>query len=109
MRITISEPARAKLEKALAWILIAIIVICVVIVIVNLTKKAPRLPSNPRPDRPTTQSSATTTPSRSGPYYQNCDEAHKDGRWDIPEGDPAYRRELDKNHDGVACESRKPG
>jgi hypothetical protein len=48
-------------------------------------------------------------PSRPAVYYKNCAEAHADGRWNIPEGDPAYRRELDNNHDGIACESRKPG
>ena len=42
-------------------------------------------------------------------HYKNCDEAHADRRSDIPEGDPAYRPALDKNHDGIACESRKPG
>jgi Excalibur calcium-binding domain len=42
-------------------------------------------------------------------YYKNCAEAHADGRYDIPEGDPTYRPELDKDHNGIACESRKPG
>jgi hypothetical protein len=32
-----------------------------------------------------------------------------DGRWNIPADDPAYRPALDKNHDGIACVSRKPG
>jgi hypothetical protein len=41
-------------------------------------------------------------------YYKTCAEAHADGRWDIPEGDPAYRPGLDKDHNGVACESRDP-
>ena len=36
-------------------------------------------------------------------------EARADGRYDIPEGDPAYRPELDKDHNGIACESRKLG
>ena len=48
------------------------------------------------------------TPSRPAVYYKNCAEAHADGRWNIPEGDPAYRPALDKNHDGIACESREP-
>ena len=42
-------------------------------------------------------------------YYKNCAEAHADGRYDIPAGDPAYRPELDKDHNGIAYESRKPG
>ena len=47
-------------------------------------------------------------PSRPAVYYKNCAEAHVDGRWNIPEGDPAYRPALDKDHNGVACESREP-
>jgi len=42
-------------------------------------------------------------------YYNNCAEAHADGRHVIPEGDPAYRPEPNKDHNGIACESRKPG
>lgn len=39
-------------------------------------------------------------------YFKNCTEAHAAGRYDIPSSDPAYRRALDGNHDGIACESR---
>lgn len=39
------------------------------------------------------------------PPYANCTEAHKDGRYDIPQGDPAYRSKLDRDGDGIACES----
>jgi hypothetical protein len=83
--------------------LIAVIVVCVVIVVLALAKQGP---STPRTN-PTTGFSITT-PSRPTVYYKNCAEAHADGRWDIPEGDPAYRPELDKDHNGIACESRKP-
>jgi hypothetical protein len=41
-------------------------------------------------------------------YYKNCAEVHADGRYDIPEGEPAYRPELDTDHNGIACESGKP-
>ena len=41
--------------------------------------------------------------------HKNCAEAHAEGRYDIPEGDPAYQPELDKDQSGIACESRKPG
>nr|WP_244890206.1 excalibur calcium-binding domain-containing protein [Mycobacterium lentiflavum] len=58
--------------------------------------------------RVATTTAAAPSPSTT-PIYRNCDEAHKDGRWDIPKGDPAYRPELDHNGDGIACESRKPG
>lgn len=39
-----------------------------------------------------------------GPYA-NCTEAHQDGRWDIPKGDPDYWSRGDRDGDGIACES----
>jgi hypothetical protein len=94
--------ARDKLAHVVAGLLIAVIVICVVIVVLALMKQGP---STTRPNYPTSRFS-TTTPSRPAVYYKNCAEAHADGRWNIPADDPAYRPALDKNHDGVACESR---
>lgn len=38
-----------------------------------------------------------------GPY-KNCTEAHKDGRYNIPQGDPDYKSSQDRDGDGVACE-----
>ena len=55
---------------------------------------------------PLPEHSVTTTPSQPPVFYKNCDEAHKDGRWNIPADDPAYRLGLDKDHDGIACSSR---
>jgi hypothetical protein len=40
----------------------------------------------------------------SGPYA-NCTAAHQDGRYDIPSDDPAYGPWLDRDHDGIGCES----
>lgn len=37
--------------------------------------------------------------------YKNCTEAHKDGRYDIPQGDPDYWSGGDRDGDGIACES----
>lgn len=102
-RPALSETARDRLARVVAGLLVAVIVVCVVIVIVALMKHAP--PST-RPGWPTTHFTTTTTPSRPAVYYKNCAEAHADGRWNIPEGDPAYRPALDKNQDGIACESR---
>ena len=39
----------------------------------------------------------------SGPY-RNCTEAHRDGRYNIPKGDPDYQPKLDRDNDGIACE-----
>ncbi|GAB1814955.1 excalibur calcium-binding domain-containing protein [Mycobacterium sp. MUNTM1] len=104
-RLTLSEAARGRLAHIVAGLLIAVTVVCVVIVIVELAKQAP---STPRTTYPTTRFS-TTAPSQPGVYYKNCAEAHADGRWNIPADDPAYRPALDKDHNGIACESRKPG
>lgn len=37
-------------------------------------------------------------------YYANCDEARAAGAAPIQEGEPGYRRELDRDGDGIACE-----
>jgi len=42
---------------------------------------------------------ATTTP------YRNCKVAAQDGRYDIPSDDPAYGPWLDRDNDGIGCES----
>jgi hypothetical protein len=44
-----------------------------------------------------------------GPPYQDCNEAHADGRYSIPTSDPAYRQDLDLDGDGLACEPSKGG
>lgn len=40
-----------------------------------------------------------------GQKYSNCTQAHADGRYDIPQGDPDYWTGGDRDHDGYACES----
>lgn len=45
---------------------------------------------------------APTAPAE--PPYKSCTEAHKDGRYNIPRGDPAYQQKLDRDNDGIACE-----
>lgn len=37
--------------------------------------------------------------------YKNCTEAHQDGRYDIPQDDPAYWSGGDRDGDGYACDS----
>lgn len=39
--------------------------------------------------------------------YDNCAEAWADGRGDIKRGDSDYRKKLDRDDDGVACEWSK--
>lgn len=38
-------------------------------------------------------------------YYANCDEARAAGAAPLHRGDPGYRSGLDRDDDGVACES----
>jgi hypothetical protein len=45
--------------------------------------------------------------ARADPPYQNCNQAHADGRYSIPTSDPAYRPDLDLDGDGLACEPSK--
>lgn len=41
-----------------------------------------------------------------GPPYRSCAEARKDGRSNILRDDPAYSSKLDRDGDGIACESK---
>lgn len=37
-------------------------------------------------------------------YYRNCAAAHADGASPIYKGEAGYRRGLDRDNDGIACE-----
>jgi hypothetical protein len=50
---------------------------------------------------------ATAPAALADPPYRNCSEAHADGRYNIPSNDPAYRPQLDRDGDGLACEPYK--
>jgi hypothetical protein len=43
--------------------------------------------------------------AQADPPYANCKQAAQDGRYNIPRGDPAYSPKLDRDNDGIACES----
>lgn len=43
--------------------------------------------------------------AQADPPYKNCTAAPKDSKYDIPRGDPAYQQKLDRDNDGIACES----
>ena len=49
---------------------------------------------------------AVTPVAQADPPYANCKAAAQDGRYNIPRGDPAYQQKLDRDNDGIACESR---
>lgn len=96
---------RKEVTTAIGVLLIAVIVICVVIIVVTLLRNYEPGPRPKRYNYPTSRHSVI--PTRPTPYYKNCREAHADGRWDIPQGDPAYRPALDGDRNGIACESPK--
>ena len=39
-------------------------------------------------------------------YFENCKEARAKGYKNIKKGEPGYRAKLDRDKDGVACESK---
>lgn len=43
------------------------------------------------------------------PTFKSCKQAHVEGVYNIPKGDPQYKKKQDKNHDGVACEGHPKG
>jgi len=44
-------------------------------------------------------------PMASGCYYANCTQARQAGETDIPSSSPHYCSKLDRDDDGIACES----
>jgi Excalibur calcium-binding domain len=48
---------------------------------------------------------ATAPVAVADPPYKNCSQTRADGRHDNPRGDPAYAPHLDRDNDGIACES----
>ncbi len=53
----------------------------------------------------TYQAPPPVTQAPSSVYYANCAEARAAGAAPISEGQPGYRAALDRDHDGVACET----
>lgn len=72
------------------------------------------VPALTRADAPTKTvgpAKAAVTPARpkvttASVYFKNCTQARMAGYWNIQAGDPGYARHLDRDGDGVACETR---
>jgi Excalibur calcium-binding domain len=92
--VTISRETKIR-------ILVVATIVIITVVLVVFFHTTPPLPPGPGTSPGT---SAVVTPSRKGPPYSNCDEAHADGRYNIPRGDPAYNPALDRDGDGIACD-----
>lgn len=78
------------------------------------TTVAPTTTTTARPTTTTTAKPVTTTtrplttttaPVSSGVAFANCTEAKAAGYHDIPRGAPGYSSKLDRDGDGIACES----
>lgn len=72
------------------------------------TTAAPTTTTSAKPTTTTTQPPTTTTteaPASSEPSFANCTEAKAAGYKDILRGQPGYADHLDRDQDGVACES----
>lgn len=48
---------------------------------------------------------ALAAPAAADPPYSSCADARADGASNIQQGDPGYSSKLDRDGDGVACES----
>ncbi len=59
----------------------------------------------PRRDPPAREQPRAAPPDREV-YFPNCAAARAAGRENIRRGEPGYRPALDRDNDGVACESR---
>lgn len=59
----------------------------------------------PRRDPPARERAAPARPVQEV-YFANCTAARAAGRQNIRRGEPGYRPPLDRDNDGVACESR---
>jgi hypothetical protein len=72
-------------------------------------------PADPAPQPPATSSTYTTPKPEPDPapvppkpqptYYANCAEAKAAGATPLRRGESGYRSALDRDNDGVACES----
>lgn len=76
------------------------------------THRAPTHRSTPRPTATHTHVAApapvatdTTQGGAGSVYYANCSEVKAAGAAPLSEGSPGYSSKLDRDHDGVACES----
>jgi hypothetical protein len=83
-------------------LLVAATIVILTVVLFVFFGIIPSLPRGPG-SSPGTTTEVMPQPQK-GPPYSNCEEAHADGRYNIPQGDPAYNPALDRDGDGIACD-----
>ncbi|WP_345694704.1 excalibur calcium-binding domain-containing protein [Kitasatospora terrestris] len=69
--------------------------------------QTPTAAGQPQPSDGQQQATTTEAPDTTGPavYYKNCAEARAAGVAPLHRGDPGYAPHLDRDGDGVACET----
>lgn len=66
----------------------------------------PATPSKPsQPSQPAKPSQPSNPPATV--YYKNCTEVREAGKAPLHRGDPGYRSALDRDDDGIACETKR--
>lgn len=68
-------------------------------------KPAPKPAAKPATKKPTVKATKKATPKPRAVYYKSCAAAKAAGAAPLRRGDPGYRSGLDRDGDGVACES----
>ncbi|MGI8755107.1 MAG: excalibur calcium-binding domain-containing protein [Acidimicrobiales bacterium] len=70
------------------------------------TSEAPTTTPAPTTTTAVPKPTTTTPPSASsGASYSNCSEAKSAGAAPISRGEPGYSSNLDRDNDGIACET----
>lgn len=72
------------------------------------TTPAPPVTTTPTPEPPKTTSVPVPTASQAGPFFPNCAAVVRAGKAPLLRGQPGYRRALDSDNDGIACEQATP-
>ncbi len=68
------------------------------------TETAPAASPVPFYQPPVAAPAAESPPQPQSAYYSDCDEARAAGVAPIHDGEPGYRRGLDRDRDGIACD-----
>ena len=78
---------------------VAVLLLILMISTVGMTRSK-------RTTRKTRTNTSSNNKSSGSLHFKNCTDARNRGYSDIKRGEPGYRSGLDRDKDGVACESR---
>lgn len=85
-----------------AAVTVLVVIVCMFVGIAAASKEPAR-----RPPTTTTSINTTTTipTANADPPYASCSDAHADGQTPLHQGHPRYNPDLDRDHDGTACDT----